>query len=108
MSAHLHDRLRLLLWVLLLSFGVDQGVALAQEIRHEGKTGHALVRHSGARQAAGRLILDLPDGIVALPATAVELLLPAEWTRVSDPAERRIASPRSVSFRSGYPRGPPA
>jgi hypothetical protein len=108
MSAHLHNRLRLLLWVLLLSFGVDQGVALAQEIRHEGKTGHALVRHSGARHAASRLLADLPGGIVALPATAVELPLPDAWTRVSTPSERRPVRPRSVSLRSGYPRGPPA
>lgn len=108
MSAHLHSRLRLLLWVLLLSFGVDQGVALAQEIRHEGKTGHAWVRHSGARHAASRLLADLPDGGVALPAPAVELPLLEEWTRVSAPAERRLAAPRSVSLRSGYPRGPPA
>lgn len=108
MSAHLHDRLRLLLWVLLLSFGVDQGVALAQEIRHEGKTGHAWVRHSGARHAASRLLAELPGGIVALPATPVELPLPEAWTRVSTPSERRPAAPRSVSLRSGYPRGPPA
>ncbi len=108
MSAHLHHRLRLLLWVLLLSFGADQGVALAQEIRHEGKTGHAWVRHSGARHATGRLLADLPHGIVALPATAVELPLPDAWPRVSTPSERRPVKPRSVSLRSGYPRGPPA
>jgi hypothetical protein len=108
MSAHPHSRLRLLLWVLLLSFGADQGVALAQEIRHEGKTGHAWVRHSGARGVASRVLADLPDRIVALPAPAVELPLPDEWTRVSDPVEPRIAEPRSVSLRSGYPRGPPA
>ena|SRR4028118_1591359 len=108
MSAHLHDRLRLLLWVLLLSFGVDQGVALAQEIRHEGKTGHGWVRHSGVRHAASRLLADLPDGIVALPATSVELPLTDAWTRVCPPSERRPVRPRSVSLRSGYPRGPPA
>lgn len=108
MSAHLHDRLRFLLWVLLLSFGADQGVALAQEIRHEGKTGHAWVRHSGARPAASRLLTDLPHGIVALPATVVELPLPDAWTRVSAPSERRRVKLRSASLRSGYPRGPPA
>ncbi len=108
MSAHPHSRLRLLLWVLLLSFGVDQGVALAQEIRNEGKTGHAWVRHSGARHTASRLLADLPDGTVALPSPAVELPLPEVWTRVPAPDERRPAAPRSVSLRSGFPRGPPA
>ncbi len=108
MSAHPHSRLRLLLWVLLLSFGADQGVALAQEIRHEGKTGHGWVRHSGARHATGRLLADLPDGTVVLPSPAVELPLPEVWTGVPAPVERRLAAPRSVSLRSGYPRGPPA
>ncbi len=108
MSAHLHSRLRLLLWALVLSFGVDQGVALAREIRHEGKTGHAWVRHSGARHAAGRLLADLPDGAFALPAPAVELPLPEAWTRAPALAEPRPAAPRSASLRSGYPRGPPA
>jgi hypothetical protein len=108
MSAHLHSRLRLLLWALLLSFGVDQGVALAREIRHEGKTGHAWVRHSGARTAASRLLADLPDGTVALPSPTVELPLPEAWTRASAPDGRRPAAPRSAFLRSGYPRGPPA
>ena len=107
MSAHLHARLRLLLWVLLLAFGVDQGVALAQEVHPAGEGGHAWVRHSGAR-AAGRLLADLPDGPAALPAPAVELPLLDGWIRTSAPAERRPAAPRSVSLRSGYPRGPPA
>jgi hypothetical protein len=108
MSAPLHQRLRLLLWVLLVAFGVDQGVALAQELRHEGKTGHAWVRHSGTRQAPGRALPDLPDGPAALPAAACELPVPGTWTRVSAPAEGRPLAPRPVFLRSSLARGPPA
>ena len=107
MSAHPHARLRLLLWVLLLSLGVDQGVALAREAHPDGKGGHAWVRHSGAR-ASGRLLADLPDAPAALPAPALELPLPGAWTRASAPAGLRPVAPRAVSLRSGYPRGPPA
>ena len=109
MSAHPHSRLRLLLWVLLLAFGVDLGVALAQEIHPDAKGGHAWVRHSGARGPAARLLLDLPDGPgPALPAAAPEPPLPGAWTRASTPDGRRTVAPRSVALRSGYPRGPPA
>lgn len=104
----MHARLRLLLWLLLLAFGVDQGVALAQELRHEGKTGHGWVRHSGTRQAPGRVLPDLPGGPAALPAVALELPVLDTWARVPAPAERRLAAPRSAALPSAYPRGPPA
>ncbi|MEW5930690.1 MAG: hypothetical protein AB1941_24785 [Gemmatimonadota bacterium] len=107
MSAHLHPRLRLLLWV-LLAFGVDQGVALAQELRHEGKTGHAWVRHSGTRQAPGRVLPDLPYGPAALPAVALELPALDTWARVPVAVPARETTPRSAALPSAYPRGPPA
>lgn len=108
MSAHLHARLRLLLWLLVVVFGVDQGVALAQEFHFEGKGGHAWVRHSGTRGPVCRLAFDLPDGPAALPAPPVELPVLDAWTRVSLPAERSATAPRAAALRSGYPRGPPA
>jgi len=109
MSAHLHSRLRLLLWVVLLAFGVDQGIALAHEVHPDAKGGHAWVRQTAARGPAARLLPDLPDGPgPALPAAAFEPPLLGAWTRASAPAARRTAAPRSVALRPGYPRGPPA
>lgn len=109
MSAHLHPRIRLLLWVVLLAFGVDQGVALAHEVHPDAKGGHAWVRQSGVRSvAAGRLALDLPDLHAALPAAAVELPPLGAWTRVSTAVPGRETAPGAASLRSAYPRGPPA
>ncbi|HEX2189339.1 MAG TPA: hypothetical protein VHG51_10600 [Longimicrobiaceae bacterium] len=107
MRAHPHNRLRVLLWLLLLGFGADQSVAFAEEIRSEGETGHVWVQHSGARAPAGRLLSDFPDGAAALPASPAELPPSTILVRAAAP-ERRPLPPHRPSRRTEYPRGPPA
>lgn len=108
MRAHPHDRLRLLLWLLLLVFGADQGVAPAEEIRAEGETGHAWAQHSGARLVALRLDPGLPTGAAALPAHGVEPPQPGACARTSPAAGPAELPLFRGAPRSAYPRGPPA
>ncbi len=101
-------RLRFLLFALLLAIGVDLGVALAQEVQAEGKTGSGWVRCSGGRAQPSPLLLDLPDGAVALPSSVVDLPPLGGWVRLSTDTERRLPRAGRLPSRTAYPRGPPA
>jgi hypothetical protein len=100
-------RLRLLLGLLLLFFGADQAVALAQEIRAEGETGHAWMGASGVRAAPGSTFPGGPDGAVALPARALEIPEPEITVRAAAAPPRRPSVRSRGAPRREYPRGPP-
>ncbi|HEV2145956.1 MAG TPA: hypothetical protein VGR37_00920 [Longimicrobiaceae bacterium] len=100
-------RLRLLLGLLLLFFGVDQSVALAQEIRTEGETGHARVGAFGVRAAPGGALPNGPVGAAVLPAGTAELPEPDLAPRPAAAPRRRPHAPSRSARRREYPRGPP-
>lgn len=98
--------LRLLAWLFLLAFFVEQGASLAAEAQSESKSSYAAARLHGARPLSGRFLPD-PLQSVALPGPGTEP--PLLDTHVADapPADRRDAPPTSVVWRAEYPRGPP-